>query len=297
MIGRVKELLGLKSDDKPAPAGRAGHVAGAAPADKNGRSARRGRHVGADHHDAAADQAGKQLREQVRPRGRTRSRSRPRRRDPTTISTRSTSRSIRSISSCPAARRREAAPIRRVRSRRRAAPADPRSPGRAPSTSRSAAAIPIFEVDDEWFGDDDTPGPRRRPRRTPRDHRRPAAMPQLQAPADAERRRRRFSKSTTSGSPKATSTRCGDKLDDSAQPRPQPRWAFTTSNWFAGSTDELLDQVASGRRSAGCRCVWRGLEAPAATMPRRRPRRGADDIRRRCRRDRVERRRPSIRAH
>ena len=224
VIGRVKELLGLKSEAKPATAGRL-ITSAEAPEQKKlpvGDAAARGDRRRARH----AVEVGTAARP-----------DRPRCQHPlgrgcvhslrTTISIRSTPRSTPSTSSCPDAprapkpSRNPSGPLGQSSGARRPAIARP-----PPAERRERARQSGVRSRRRMVWRRGQPGPRRRARRPPRDPGRPAR------PRRCRRRRRRrrpapSSKSTTSGSPKTT--RCAPRSRSSSACWP-PRWAFTKSS-------------------------------------------------------------------
>ena len=172
-----------------------------------------------------------------RPRGQAPRRSRSRRAARRTISTRSTPRSTRSISSCRAECRRAKPP------RNPSGPlgqsdgaADPRSPGRdAVARQRRRRAIRSSR---SMTTGSAAPRARRAPTRAPAAARSPRTCA-LRSCRPARRRRRRrhqvrCSKSTTSGSPRTT--RRAPRSGSSNRSSSRRRWASTTSSSPVGHT-------------------------------------------------------------
>ena len=167
LINRVKELLGLKSEDMPAPTGRL-VTPGTAPPERTRPSPTPLRsvtplwpatstplphvHTGQDH---PRDKSG--------PDSEPRSMADSSRKSGDYLDTLddafdSLDQQLSGLAPASKTPRNPAGPLGQG-----TGAADPRSPGRAPSTASGAAGNPVFEVDDAWFAGDDKARARRSP--------------------------------------------------------------------------------------------------------------------------------------
>lgn len=178
VIGRVKELLGLKSDEKPATAGRL-----VTSADSPGKKLPVATPPRAVMSTRGTPSKWEQLRNQTGLDADTRSvedaSTRPEDYLDTldaAFDTLDQQLSGRAASATPS--RNPSGPLGQA-----SGAADPRSPGRSPlNTGASAPGNPVFEVDDEWFGGEDSAA-RADARAGRRDLQEDLRHPELQAPA------------------------------------------------------------------------------------------------------------------